>query len=178
MIAPALETPRLKLRDHRLDDFADLIAMWADPAVTRFIGGKPFTPEESWYRLLRHAGHWNLLGYGYWVIEEKATGHFIGQAGFADYKRVADPPEIGWALIPSAHGQGFASEAVEAVIAWGDRHLDAPRSTCIIHPDNAPSIRIAKKFGYKEVERTEYKGDPTIVFVRDQLRGVASSALA
>jgi RimJ/RimL family protein N-acetyltransferase len=159
------------LREHRVDDFGDMTAMWADPTVTRFIGGKPSSAEETWTRLLRHAGHWTLLGFGYWAIEEKTSGKFIGHAGFADYKRISgselkDLPEIGWALIPRVHGKGYASEAVQAIVTWGDRHFEQPRTTCIIHPDNAASIRIAEKFGYNEFQRTEYNGDPTIVFIR------------
>ena len=71
---PVLETERLKLRGHRLDDFVHCAAMWADSEVTRYIGGKPFTEEESWTKFLRYAGHWTLLGFGYWVAEEKTTG--------------------------------------------------------------------------------------------------------
>ena len=48
--------------------------MWSDAEVTRFIGGKPLSGEEVWARILRYAGHWSMLGYGYWLIEEKATG--------------------------------------------------------------------------------------------------------
>lgn len=86
-------------------------ALWADPVVTQYIGGRPFTREESWSRLLRYAGHWLLLGFGYWVIEEKQTGRFLGEIGFADYKRDLEPsiegiPELGWALTPTAQGQG------------------------------------------------------------------------
>jgi len=42
---PTLETERLKLRAHRLEDFVHCAAMWADPEVTRYIGGKPYTEE-------------------------------------------------------------------------------------------------------------------------------------
>ena len=84
---PILESERLKLRGHRLDDSVHSAAMWADPEVTRYIGGKPLTEEESWARLLRYVGHWSLLGFGYWLVEEKMTGNFIGEVGFADYKR-------------------------------------------------------------------------------------------
>src|SRR5208337_2226490 len=98
---PVLETERLRLRGHCIDDFSDSAAMWADPAVTRYIGDKPLTEEESWTKFLRYVGHWSLLGFGYWVVEEKATGHFAGEIGFADYKRDLQPslkgvPEIGW----------------------------------------------------------------------------------
>jgi RimJ/RimL family protein N-acetyltransferase len=168
---PVLETERLKLRGHCLHDFSDCAAMWADPIVTRHIGGRPFSEEESWTRLLRYAGHWELLGFGYWVIEERATGKFAGDIGFADYKRdlqpsLKDMPEIGWALPPRVHSKGYASEAARAVVAWGETHFGASRTACIIHPDNLPSIRVAEKCGYRETQRTTYKGQPTIIFVR------------
>src|ERR1035438_972988 len=84
---PVLETERLRLRGHRLDDFDASAAMWADPNVTKHIGGHPLTEEEAWTKFLRYVGHWALLGFGYWVVEEKATGNFVGEIGFADYKR-------------------------------------------------------------------------------------------
>jgi RimJ/RimL family protein N-acetyltransferase len=168
---PTIETARLKLRGHRLDDFIACAAMWADPAVTLHIGGKPFTEEESWTRLLRYVGHWAMLGFGYWVVEEKATGGFAGEIGFADYKRDLEPslkdvPEIGWALAAQAQGRGYATEAARAVIAWGDAHLGSSRTACIIHPENLPSIRVAEKCGYRESLRTTYRGQPTTVFLR------------
>jgi len=54
--APQLETERLSLRGHRLEDFPDCCAMWTDPEVTRFIGGKPSTEQEVWFRLVRYVG--------------------------------------------------------------------------------------------------------------------------
>jgi RimJ/RimL family protein N-acetyltransferase len=168
---PVIETARLKLRGHRLDDFIPCAAMWADPTVTRHIGGKPFTEEESWTRLLRYVGHWALLGFGYWVVEEKAMGSFAGEIGFANYKRKLEPslngvPEIGWVLATEAQGRGYATEAARAVVAWGDAHLGSSRTVCIIHPENLQSIRVAEKCGYREVLRTTYRGQPTTVFHR------------
>jgi len=78
---PILESPRLLLRGHRLEDYANCTALWGDPRVTQYIGGKPLTAEEAWVRLLRYVGHWALLGFGYWVIEEKTTGTFLGEGG-------------------------------------------------------------------------------------------------
>lgn len=83
--------------------------MWADPLVTRYIGGTPFSEEDSWARLLRYAGHWALLGFGFWAIEEKETGRFAGELGFADFKRDIHPPleatpELGWVLRSEIHG--------------------------------------------------------------------------
>ena len=168
---PVLETERLKLRGHRLDDFPDSAAMWADPRVIRYIGDKPLTEEESWTKFLRYVGHWSLLGFGYWVTEEKATGKFVGEIGLADYKRDLQPslkgvPEIGWVLALQAHGKGYATEAVRAITAWSDVHFGA-RTACIIAPENAPSIRVAMKCGYREFQRTSYRGQPILMFVRE-----------
>jgi RimJ/RimL family protein N-acetyltransferase len=145
--------------------------MWGDPDVTRYIGGKPFSREEVWSKILRYAGHWSLLGFGYWVIADRASGRFLGEAGFADFKRRIEPefqglPEIGWALAPAAQGAGIATEAVGAVLGWGDRHFAAGPTVCLIHPDNIGSIRVALKCGYREFRRTTYKEQPTILFQR------------
>lgn len=146
--------------------------MWADPKVTQYIGGKPLTEEESWTKFLRYAGHWRLLGFGYWVVEEKATANFVGEIGFADYKRDLQPslhgvPEIGWVLASSAHGHGFATEAVRAAVAWGDVHLQALRTACIIAPGNLASIRVAEKCGYRGPQAATYKEKPTLMYFRE-----------
>jgi RimJ/RimL family protein N-acetyltransferase len=169
---PVIETERLLLRGHGLEDFDGGLTVWTDPEITRFIGGKPSTVEEVWARLLRYAGHWSLLGFGYWVVTEKATGRFIGEVGFADFRRDIEPslegtPEIGWVLASHGHGKGYATEAARAVIAWGDRRFGPVRTACIIAPENEPSIRVAEKCGYRELCRTTYKDRPTIMFVRE-----------
>jgi len=169
---PAIETERLLLRGHCVEDFADCLALWSDPEVTRFIGGKPSTPEEVWARLLRYAGHWSLLGFGYWVVTERATGRFLGEVGFADFRREIEPslegvPEIGWVLTPQGHGRGYATEAARAALAWGDAQFGRARTACIIAPENAASIRVAVKCGYREFRRTTYKDRPTIMYVRE-----------
>jgi RimJ/RimL family protein N-acetyltransferase len=169
---PTLETERLKLRGHRLEDFNHCAAMWADANVTRFVGGKPLTEEESWRRMLGYVGHWSLLGFGYWVAEEKATGKFVGEIGFADYKRDLEPslkgvPEIGWVLASHAHGRGYATEAVRAAVGWGDAHFPAQRTAYIISPENIASVRVAVKCGYREFANATYRGHPTVMYVRE-----------
>lgn len=171
MTVPILETDRLRLRPHRREDFADSAAMWGDPTVTTFIGGKPSTREESWSRLLRYGGLWPLLGFGYWVIEEKRSGRFAGEAGFADFKRALEPsfgdaPEAGWALAAWAHRKGFATEAVQAAVKWADTSLPVPRTVCMIDPENLASLAVARKCGYLEFARATFRDKPTILFER------------
>ncbi|MGL4965563.1 MAG: GNAT family N-acetyltransferase [Inquilinus sp.] len=166
--ASTIETERLVLRPHRAEDFDDLAAIWADPEVTRFIGGRPSTPEESWARLLRYGGLWGLLGFGYWAVHERATGRFVGEVGFADFRRglgFDGVPEGGWILAPWAQGRGLGGEAVRAALAWGDVRGWA-RSVCIIDPDNAPSLRLAGACGYREAGRLTYKDHPVILLER------------
>ena len=172
-LVPTLETERLCLRGHRKDDHAALAAIWADPEVVRYIGGKPFTAQESWLRLLRYPGLWCLLGYGFWAIEEKAGGRLIGDIGYMDVKRDMQPPlgtmpELGWVLAADAQGHGYASEALTAVLAWGHAHFGAHRAVCIIDPANVASIRLAAKAGFRLAYASTYLDEPVQVFVRDE----------
>lgn len=166
---PSLETARLTLRVPTLDDYVDSAAMWADAAVTRHIGGVPFTEEDVWARLHRYVGHWSLLGFGCWIVRDRA-GDFVGEVGFLDYRRTIvpklDAPEMGWVLAPSAHGKGYATEAVRAAIAWGEAHFGHGRFVAIIDPENSTSLRVAEKVGFREETRTTYKGEPTVLFRR------------
>jgi RimJ/RimL family protein N-acetyltransferase len=167
---PILETERLRLRGHRLADLDAVAALWADPVTVRFITGKPASREDSWGRLLRYAGHWALLGHGFWAIEEKATGRFLGEGGFGSFKREIDPPidapEQGWSLSSDVHGKGYAFEAMNAALAWGEKHFGRSDFTCIISPENTPSLKLAEKLGYREIKRTTYKGEPTVMLRR------------
>lgn len=167
--APLIETDRLRLRAHTATDFAASLPLWNDPIVTRFIGGRAYTPEEVWQRIQRYAGSWVLVGHGFWVIEEMATGRVIGEIGIMDAKRDMDPPfgedrELGWSLLPDVHGKGYASEALKAVLDWEGRVLGGACLVALIDPDNAPSIKLAQKFGFTERARTIYKGVASLQF--------------
>src|SRR5262249_50280982 len=157
-VIPIVETERLILRGHTADDFPACAAMWADPAVVRYIGNQPSTGEQTWARLLRYVGHWALFGFGFWAIVDRATGTFAGEIGLADFKREIDPPivdlETGWVLAPWAHGRGYATEGLRAVLAWSDAKLGPRPTACIIEPENLASVRVAEKCGYREHART------------------------
>lgn len=169
--APTLSTARLLLRPHRPEDFEASIAIWSDPEVTRFIGGRPATREEVWARLLRYAGHWTWLGFGMWAVEERETGQMIGDVGFLRARREITPshddwPEMGWSLRTSAHGKGYATEAVRGALHWADARFGQQRTWCIIGEGNEASFRVAAKAGYLEAARTTYHGAPTVVLMR------------
>jgi RimJ/RimL family protein N-acetyltransferase len=173
--APRLETERLILRAHRVEDFPGCAAMWRDPRIIEFTIGTESPPQRTWQRLLAYCGHWTLLGFGYWALESKSSGRYIGELGFADFHRDFPPsvsglPEIGWVLAREAHGRGYSTEALSKVLEWGDANLGAERTSCMIHRDNHVSIHLARKFGYSTTVRAANDIEPAMLLTRNAPR--------
>ncbi len=170
MTARSFTTERLALRPHVAEDFPASLLLWSDPEVTRHIGGRSFGGEEVWARVLRYIGHWDALGYGYWVVTERAGGRFVGEVGFADHRRDMRPalaePEAGWALLPAASGRGYATEALAGALAWADAAMRWPGTACIIAPENAASVRVARKAGFRLRGAAAYRGGTVEVYER------------
>jgi RimJ/RimL family protein N-acetyltransferase len=170
--APTLETARLRLRAFRADDLDRYAELWRDPEMMRHILGRPSTDDESWFRLLRAAGAWSLLGYGPWAVEEKATGRFVGDLGFGNHRRALDPPlthpiEAGWLITPACQRQGYAREGMEAILAWMDaRQPEGFTLTALIATANEPSRRLAARLGFVERREMSIRDVPTLVLER------------
>ena len=168
---PVLESARLRLRAHTSQDLAKSVSLWTDPGVYRFIGNETSSESHCWWRMLSYAGLWSLLGYGYWLVEEKVSGAFVGELGFADFCREISPPlrgvpEAGWALVPSMHGKGYASEALALALHWLDQQPFGQRSVCMIDPDNLASRRVAEKSAYRVFTRTRFRDAEIDLFER------------
>jgi len=168
---PTLETDRLVLRAHRADDFDAFAAMWADPRVAQYVGGMPASREASWSKLMRLMGVWQALGFGFFAIEEKRTGDYIGGAGFHEMRRDMTPSiegtlEAGWGLAPAAHGKGYATEAMRAALEWARAQNFGMSLTCIIDVANLASQRVAEKLGFSEPVTGSYLGEPILVYRR------------
>ncbi|MEA3064664.1 MAG: hypothetical protein QOJ27_1110 [Sphingomonadales bacterium] len=148
--APTLETPRLVLRGWRPEDFAPYAAMLADDETARFITaqGRGLDPDEAWNETVWLVGHWQMLGYGMFVVEERSSGAFLGRVG------LLRPPrwpafEMAWSLARGARGRGYATEAARAAIAWSFEILPIDRIVSIIDPRNAASERVAGRLGQR-----------------------------
>ncbi len=166
-----IETERLLLRPHAIEDFDALRAMIRDPEVMRHITSSLPSDEDIWNRLLRYIGHWTAFGFGIFAVIERETGRCIGGAGFADFRRglgdaFAASPEGAWVFARDAHGRGIAFEATQAMHTWFDAQPFGGRSVCIIDPDNAPSRRLAARLGYVETGPTVYGDSTTLMFER------------
>ena len=166
-----LQTRRLSLRRPIIHDYDAYTAMWSDPEVLRHIAPDGYSPEQMWARFLKQAGCWHYLGFGYFTMVEKASGQFVGQIGFQEGHRDLVPSirgtlEAGWTLVSSAHGNGYASEAAEALFGWGSRHFAGRRAACFISPDNPASLKIAERLQMIEIARPDYHGERVILFER------------
>ena len=159
-----LETERLKLRmwrENDLDAYADICA---DPAVMRYLGaGKVMTRHEAWRSMAFFIGHFHLRGYSHWAVEEKATGAMIGRIGFLNPEGWPGF-EIGWTLARHAWGKGYATEGAKVALQYAFDTLDQPHVISLIHPDNAPSRRVAEKLGQKIEGETEVLTMPVLVY--------------
>jgi RimJ/RimL family protein N-acetyltransferase len=83
-----------------------------------------------------------LLGFGFWAIEDRGSRTFIGEAGFLEARRNMTPSiegtfETGWVLRPAAHGKGYATEALSAIVDWGQTRFPEKTMNCIVDPENA-----------------------------------------
>jgi RimJ/RimL family protein N-acetyltransferase len=165
---PIIETSRLWLRPYRPTDFDAYAALFAEPGFMRFLGGAALSREAAWGRFLRQHGVWAALGFGFFAIELKATGAFIGEAGFHDLKRDLTPSvegtlEAGWGISGALQGQGLAEEAVRAALDWAAGAWPGLGRTCLIDPENAPSLRLAAKLGFAEIARSTYHGNAVVI---------------
>jgi RimJ/RimL family protein N-acetyltransferase len=150
-----LETERLVLRRLTPEDVDLITALDADPAVMRYItGGRP-TPREEirddqlpfWLAFYERGDR-----YGFWAAIEKSTGRFLGwfhlrpQRGDAD-----DEPELGYRLIASAWGRGYATEGSRALIRKAFTDLGARRVYAQTMVVNVGSWRVMEKAGLRRI---------------------------
>ena len=170
MNPPTLTTDRLLLRPFREEDFPHAAAMWGDEDVVRFIGGVTRSPQDVWFASVRGRGMWDVKGFGYWTVVDRETGTFLGEAGFADFRRGMTPdlsqwPEAGWAFGRASWGRGIASEVIAAMHTWLDTNHPG-QSVCIIDDENGASRRVAEKSGYEFWSVSEIRGKPVNTYRR------------
>lgn len=168
MKGPVLETDRLTLRMWREEDFEPYALMCADEEIMRYLGGgKTLNRLDAWRHMAFLVGHWDLLGYGHWAVEEKASGRFAGRVGFLN---PADWPgfEIGWTLGRDFWGKGYATEAARRALQFAFDDLDRSHVISLIHPDNKASIRVAERLGEKLEGHTELLGNKVLIYGIDR----------
>jgi RimJ/RimL family protein N-acetyltransferase len=167
---PVIETARLILRQNRLSDLEDRVAITGDPEFMRFVGGV-YDRQENWSRILRYLGHWVAFGFGFFAVEEKATGRHVGNVGMARFERDlgADfdtAPEAGWLVAQQAEGKGYATEGMVAAMDWYAQTFGPERMVCMVDPANTASLRVAEKLGFRPYREAVSRGAPVVLHER------------
>ena len=170
---PTLETERLVLRPYRESDFDDYAAMAADPMVARYLGdGKTMDRMDAWRAFASHFGHWVLRGYGMWALAKRGEDRMIGRVGFI-YPEGWPGFELGWTLARDAWGNGYATEGARCALAHAFDVMKKEKVISVIHPDNAPSIRVADRIGERFDHTEPVRGQERLIYsiARDDRRG-------
>ena len=158
-----LETDRLYLRMFRESDLDAYAEMCADPEVMKYLGPGPMNRSEAWRNMALVVGHWALRGFGLWAVEERSSGELVGRVGC--WRPEGWPGmEIGWTLRRASWGQGFATEAAKAALRYAFNVLGQKHVISLIHPDNTPSIRVARRIGQRLEGRNEVMGSTVLVY--------------
>ena len=153
-----LETERLLLRPYRQEDLDDLHAMFSDPEHMRWYPA-PFHRETTRAWLERQIEGYRTRGYALLIVEDRATGSFLGTAGPTAPVVVGEEEvEIGWHTRPGRKGEGIAPEAGAAAGDWAFANLDVDHVISLVLPENHPSCRVAEKIGMHVDRLADYKG--------------------
>jgi RimJ/RimL family protein N-acetyltransferase len=145
-MTPVLETERLILRGWKPEDFEAYARFMADADVVRYLTGEPLSRNDAWRNMAMVVGHWVLRGFGMWAVERKADGTFVGRVGM-HYPEGWPAIEVGWTLGKDYWGQGFATEAARAAMAYAFLAHNLQRVISVIQIDNAPSQAVATRLG-------------------------------
>ena len=146
---PTLETERLFLRGFRPEDAEAEIDFYAS-ARSASVGG-PMPADQAWRLLATIVGHWALRGYGFFALEDKATGAYLGRVGLW-YPHGWPEPEIGWTMMATGEGKGYAHEAALAARAWAYDSLGMTTLVSTIEAGNTRSEALARKLGAQRTE--------------------------
>jgi len=151
-------------------DFEVLHRVQSDPAVSQFLGhGRPKSFEESkelFGKLLAHQERW---GFTLSPCYEKRGGECIGFSGLVHLALDDESPdiELGYWLIPSFWGQGYASEIARGWVDWARNHLEWERVLGVTQPLNVRSQKVLRRVGFDFEGHAEYVGREVLLFACD-----------
>jgi [ribosomal protein S5]-alanine N-acetyltransferase len=148
-MTPVLLTQRLLLRPFEHEDAPALATLLNDPGVAIGICSAPlpFTTLHASARILMIRAR-EVAGKDYVWAVENTEGNLIGTLGLSEVG--ADTLRLGYAYARDHWGQGFASEALAAVMDWASRNLADHHIYAEVFHDNPASAAILAKLGFVE----------------------------
>lgn len=150
-VFPLLETPRLLLRELRDEDAEPLFAIFSDEEVTRFYDVETMDSVEAAHGIVARMRKRFEDGIGVrWAIVARDSGAMIGSCGYNQLAPAADRGVLGYELRRDRWGQGLATEAVQAMVAFGHRRMGLHRIEALVMLENEGSARVLRKAGFTE----------------------------
>ena len=141
----AVATERLLLRDLEPDDLDALLEVLGDPVAMRYYPA-PFDRDEvaAWIEWARRSYREN--GFGLWAVIRRSDGRFLGDCG-PMLQHVEDQviPEVGYHIVATEQGHGYATEAARACVAWIFANTSFDIACSFMSPANEPSRAVAAK---------------------------------
>jgi [ribosomal protein S5]-alanine N-acetyltransferase len=146
---PVLSTPRLRLRQFRAEDTDAMHECYSNPEAMRFWNHPLHTKRIETERAVRSYIDCTPSYYRIWAAADAETDRCLGLVNYHNghirSKRVA----IGYIIDPARQRQGLATEAVSAMLDFCFGELGLHRVQAFIHPDNAASLRLVEKLGFR-----------------------------
>ena len=142
-----LTTERLALRSFTRDDLDWLVSVYADPDVTRYLGGpkdRDKTEEMLDVRILEY--YQAHPGLGVWMTVDRSSGQPVG-FHLLNHIHGESIIQIGFTLVKAAWGNGFGTEMAAAVLRYGFADLSLPSIAGIANLENVASQRVLQKIG-------------------------------
>ena len=155
---PTLETKRLVLRAPKASDFDAYAAFCASE---RSVGvGGPYTRDQSFQRITALVGHWQMRGFGRWMIADKSSDAPLGVTGVY-FPESWPEPEIAWSVFAGAEGKGVALEAATRAREYAFGKLGWSTVISCVMPENTRSVALAERMGctFEGVFAHETHGD-------------------
>lgn len=171
-VGPILRTERLGLWRPRRGDLEGIHRLVMPEQTRRFLGSEEPSEKNSFARLLRNAGSWDMYGYGNFMLRFHGSDEIVGATGLFHSFRgfgqgMDDVAEAGWIIHHDHWGKGLAGEAMRAILDWFDDVHGPQRTVCMIEEGHAASDRVARALGYVAYDRNEPEDDvPLILYER------------
>ncbi|TMB86365.1 MAG: GNAT family N-acetyltransferase [Chloroflexi bacterium] len=143
-----LSTQRLIMRGWRESDLAPWAAMNADPEVRQYLG-PTLTYEQASAWALAFQDDLDRHGFGFWALEVRASGEFIGFTGLSrvDEQMPFSGVELAWRLAVPAWGHGYATEAALAAMEYGFDVMRLPEIVAVTVEANLRSRAVMRRIG-------------------------------
>ena len=157
-------TDRLVIREQTLDDIPALYEIYSDKEAVKYTEDLyEDAGEEREYLQNYIDNQYRFFEYGIWALTLKESGRLIGRAGLSA-RDGYDALEIGYILGKPYRGQGYAKEAVTAIIEYAERELDVHDFTAFSKEQNKASTGLLESIGFVRSGRDEIKGGRHIVY--------------